>query len=227
MNMRKTFRNWLTENTKLKEGTIVKYVNAIKQFEIEPTIIKQYGDIYNIRSIDSLIDIETLYLKNKENYRKNSDGNNMYTVAFHHYIDYIKFINEEDVVENILDNLNDDKLDVIKIFDESSKKIYTHIRNERDQGIIKKAKLRMLKKHGYLFCEKCGFNEMNNEKYGNEIIEGHHMLPVSKLNKNNVKNNTIDNIILLCPMCHKKLHIFMKINNRHELSKTEIEEISI
>jgi 5-methylcytosine-specific restriction endonuclease McrA len=53
--------------------------------------------------------------------------------------------------------------------------------------------------YGYLYCEKCGENEMNN------ILSRHHIFFRSEKPKHPNLHHK-DNIILVCEKCHRKFH---------------------
>lgn len=53
-------------------------------------------------------------------------------------------------------------------------------------------------------CSKCGF-EGYNSKTGNTILQVHHI-------DGNSKNNTKDNIEIICPNCHAMTETFMALN---------------
>ncbi len=95
-----------------------------------------------------------------------------------------------------------------------------HIFRERNQELIKKAKLRFKGKHnGKLFCEVCGFNF--SEKYGQlgeDFIEAHHIKPVSEMKDGEETN--IEDIIMLCSNCHSMIH-----RKRPWLTKDKLKEL--
>jgi putative restriction endonuclease len=67
-------------------------------------------------------------------------------------------------------------------FEEGKRKLKQHIVRERNPQVIKVAKQHFKEKNGRLFCEVCDFDFY--EKYGEvgeDFIEGHHTIPVSKL----------------------------------------------
>jgi hypothetical protein len=110
---------------------------------------------------------------------------------------------------NGFEMMADIDLDTIssKPVNEGQKKLVTHIIRERKSKLIRLAKTKTRKQYGHLFCELCDFNLKNDRKYGDAIIEGHHLIPISELE--NVDDNTIANIALLCPNCHQMIHRYM------------------
>ncbi|PEZ01347.1 HNH endonuclease [Bacillus sp. AFS018417] len=90
-------------------------------------------------------------------------------------------------------------------FPEGKEKERLHKYKERNPRVLKRAKENFKKENGKLYCEVCGFDFQ--EKYGElgqDFIEGHHVIPVSELNENDVTN--INDILMVCSNCHRMLH---------------------
>lgn len=102
--------------------------------------------------------------------------------------------------ENV--NLTEDDIG----YPEGKKALRQHICRERNPAVIAKAKALFKQKHnGKLYCEACGFSFDNvYGKLGENFIEGHHKIPISKLQSGS-KTNPKD-IIMLCSNCHKMIH---------------------
>ncbi len=80
-----------------------------------------------------------------------------------------------------------------------------HSERERDSKIIKVAKQRRVSMCGRLDCDICGFNF--KDKYGErgaDIIEGHHIKPVSQMGENEITK--VEDIALICSNCHRIIH---------------------
>ncbi|CAK7021852.1 HNH endonuclease [uncultured Phascolarctobacterium sp.] len=80
-----------------------------------------------------------------------------------------------------------------------------HKEIERNPKVIKKAKELFKNRFGKVFCEICGFdfNAVYGER-GKDFIEGHHKKFVSKMRPGEITR--IDDIVLVCPNCHRMLH---------------------
>ena len=80
-----------------------------------------------------------------------------------------------------------------------------HRLRERNQAVIKMAKIQFKKKHKKLCCQVCGFDfHSKYGKIGLDFIEGHHTMPLSEI-KGVVKTKVKD-IALVCSNCHRMLH---------------------
>lgn len=53
------------------------------------------------------------------------------------------------------------------------------------------------------FCQLCGAPAPFSDAAGNPYLETHHILPLHKGGY-----DAIDNVVALCPNCHKKMHLF-------------------
>jgi predicted HNH restriction endonuclease len=101
-----------------------------------------------------------------------------------------------------------DKQDVATTFPhgfEGDKKYVLHLSIERDRKLRDKKISIFLEKHGKLFCELCGFRFVENYPFlSQDIIEVHHVVPLSTLNKSTLV--TTEDLILLCANCHLAVH---------------------
>lgn len=80
-----------------------------------------------------------------------------------------------------------------------------HKYKERNRSIIKKKKESYLKKYGKLNCEICGFDFVSvYGEIGAGFIECHHKKALSELTEET--ETTLNDLILVCPNCHRMLH---------------------
>jgi len=107
---------------------------------------------------------------------------------------------------------------------EGQSKLATHMRYERNSGLIKKIKQNALKSNPMLNCEVCDFSFY--EKYGElgkGFIEAHHLSP---LNKTRERKTTAKDIALLCSNCHKMIHRGISVIAENELMTiTELKKL--
>ncbi|MBL4712222.1 MAG: HNH endonuclease [Gammaproteobacteria bacterium] len=84
---------------------------------------------------------------------------------------------------------------------EGSKKYVTHLMAERNSAIVKE-----VKQSREWVCDIC--NTIFKDTYGVKYIEAHHKIPISTYSsQHEVK---VDDFTLLCPNCHKAVHIYMR-----------------
>ena len=100
------------------------------------------------------------------------------------------------------------------LYEEGGRHYVTHLMAERNQGVVK-----AVKHISPWSCDICalGFST----RYGVDYIEAHHKVPISTYSSSYVVN--ISDFVLLCPNCHKAVHIYMKQENlNYEQIKTQL-----
>lgn len=98
---------------------------------------------------------------------------------------------------------------------EGKELLYLHIRRERNNQVIRKAKEKYFNKHGKYECLLCGFDF--KKEYDEDYIEGHHIIPVSTLKEGD--KTKIEDILLVCANCHRMLHRKKNWKSVEELRK--------
>jgi putative restriction endonuclease len=89
-------------------------------------------------------------------------------------------------------------------FIEGGRRYVTHLMAERNKDVVK-----IVKESNSWECEICGINFQN--KYGVSYIEAHHKVPISTYSARCIVKP--QNFVLLCPNCHKAIHLYMKDND--------------
>lgn len=151
----------------------------------------------------------------------NYSGKGMSAYSKADYSIFMEFINNKkelakiaSIIKNIVQNTSLN-VEIYKIEDEETEcnfeakeglTIYKlHKYKERNRNIVKKKKETYLKKHGILNCEICGFNFVS--VYGNlgkDFIECHHIKELANLETETITK--LEDLLLVCPNCHKMLH---------------------
>ena len=98
------------------------------------------------------------------------------------------------------------------LFQEGDRKYVTHLMAERSKGVV-----RALKSVESWLCDICG--EDFFLRYGVKYIEAHHKVPISTYSASYVVS--LSDFALLCPNCHKAVHIYMK-KSGYEYPKIKI-----
>ena len=88
-----------------------------------------------------------------------------------------------------------------EIYREGGRKYVTHLMVERSRRLVA-----FLKKNSEQICEICGLDYAG--RYGVEYIEAHHKVPISTFTSEHIVKP--EHLALLCPNCHKAVHIIMK-----------------
>lgn len=85
----------------------------------------------------------------------------------------------------------------------------------RNSSLVKDYKEYLRKKqNGKIYCEICGQWEQVEE-----MLEVHHKVKITDYEKQNKEYSTFDDVILLCPNCHKLIHIFGSIEDIKKYGK--------
>jgi 5-methylcytosine-specific restriction protein A len=93
----------------------------------------------------------------------------------------------------------------VTVFPEGKEIERKHKLRERNQAVVKIAKVQFKRKNGKLFCQVCNFDFFKTYGLrGMDYIEAHHVLPLSKLNNKSVTK--VSDIALVCSNCHRMLH---------------------
>ena len=81
-----------------------------------------------------------------------------------------------------------------------------HLSRERNRYLVHEKKSQALKLDRELRCEACAttMTELYGE-IGQDYIECHHILPLSKYGKEGASTR-LDDLALVCPNCHRMLH---------------------
>lgn len=88
---------------------------------------------------------------------------------------------------------------------EGERKLELHKSIERDKALRNKKLIEYLTTNEKLSCELCSFNFIANFPFlKKDIIEVHHITPLSKLNQNTVTK--LHDLMLLCSNCHFAIH---------------------
>lgn len=88
-------------------------------------------------------------------------------------------------------------------FIEGDRRMVQHLEVERSKDAVELLKSGTTNRDsaGFIICEAC--STAPGAKYGCEIIEAHHKVPVSQAG---IKNVSINDFVLLCPNCHRSVH---------------------
>jgi putative restriction endonuclease len=109
-----------------------------------------------------------------------------------------KFVVLHRTGNSIIDiSVSQDKL----IFQEGEKKYAMHLIAERNKNVVNS-----LKNSQIWICDIC--NEDFFTRYGVKYVEAHHKIPMSTYSSSYVIS--FSDFALLCPNCHKAVHIYMK-----------------
>ncbi len=93
-----------------------------------------------------------------------------------------------------------------EIFIEGKKSRVTHLKIERSP-LLRKV---FLQKNPEPICNMCETHMTERYPWTKYLIEMHHILPLSSTIGISTKGTSIDDLIGLCPSCHKSVHLYYK-----------------
>jgi hypothetical protein len=92
-----------------------------------------------------------------------------------------------------------------KKFREGRQMMVAHLQKERNEALIKQVKAGRP-----WVCEVCSLDF--GAKYGIRYVEAHHKEPLQKATSE--RHSTVDDIVLVCPNCHRAVHKYMALNDK-------------
>ena len=95
-------------------------------------------------------------------------------------------------------------------FGEGRRVFGTHGKLERSPLVRKM----FFKTHPELVCDACGIQTKIVYPWTENILELHHVLPLSATINVNGVTTTLDDMVPLCPNCHKSIHVYYRIKLR-------------
>ena len=114
------------------------------------------------------------------------------------YISIYKY----DFIKQIVDNMSYEDMFFDDEADEIFKKNAINHKIKRDNKLIKQ----VIEMNNY----RCYLNENHitfKTPYYDNYVEGHHIIPISLQDSYEEKLDSIDNLIPLCPICHRAIHL--------------------
>lgn len=164
---------------------------------------------------DSSLSLNNIDLNDCENICKNFVPYKTQIQSSNPVDDFLKITEYTEKNKNFT-KINDDE-DVVSlknfIYKEGMKVFKKHFIRERNQSIRKI----FIKKNPQPICDICGKNMHVIYPWTNNMLEIHHIYPLSSTEKS--MNTSIDDVVGLCPSCHRALHLYYK-KYLEEMGKT-------
>ncbi|MCI9978109.1 hypothetical protein JY742_18435 [Clostridioides difficile] len=199
MNNREKFVEWMINNSGRSKNTINKYASAIATMSRELT--GQSIDIYKVMDSMEIDKIKEQYLEIDHLREKDERGNRMYTSSLIWYKKYL----EEDQNINTLVKDNSDEYSIV--YEKKAKGEFTTSEGtkqwKRDRAIVDRSiefsnnKCEYDDEHEYFISNKSGKN----------YVEGHHLIPMKYQDDFEYSLDVEANVVSLCVVCHKILHL--------------------
>ncbi len=109
------------------------------------------------------------------------------------------------------------------VFTEGKRLRMTHLRTERSP-LIRTALFNHLPQPH--LCDVCGRNMRSIYPWTENILEVHHLLPLSSAIQVGERSTSLDDVVPACPNCHRSVHIYYKryLNGRNQSDFVSKEE---
>lgn len=92
----------------------------------------------------------------------------------------------------------------------------THIRAERN-GALRRAFLdRLLRSRSPILCDVCAADLLHRYPWAAILLEVHHLLPLGSTIRVAPSGTSFDDLVAICPNCHRAVHAFYTIFLRQE-----------
>lgn len=183
-----------SDGSKLSESSVAHYADESMRF-INNIIrkISDYSSIYEIDSVEELLEINQKLLLDESFSSTNKRGNNMYSAALNRYIRYAEGAMFEGKKNLLLD------------FPEKPK--YT-VPSQTAES-VKRTRIKVLQAEmaNHYQCEvnpdhKTFIVATSDHQY----CEGHHLIPLAQQRNFDYSLDCFANIVVLCPTCHRMFH---------------------
>lgn len=202
VNNREKFIEWMINNSGRSKNTINKYASAIATMSRELTEHSTINiDIYKVVDSIEIHRIKEQYLEIDELREKDERGNRMYTSSLIWYQKYL----EEDKKLNTLVKDNSNEYSIV--YEKKVKGEFTISEGtkqwKRDRAVVDRSiefsnnKCEYDDKHEYFISNKSGKN----------YVEGHHLIPMKYQDNFEYSLDVEANVVSLCVVCHKILHL--------------------
>ncbi|MBK5201147.1 MAG: HNH endonuclease [Spirochaetaceae bacterium] len=190
------FIKYCTHIRGVKNSTAKHYCDSINTISRELSNLGIYDvdHLYEIDSLERLLEIKDLLANNKEFTELNKKGHQMYSAGLNRYLEFAK---GEDITSEKVLSLIDTPVDI-----KPQMIINERIGAKRDRIIVNQ----VMHAEGYL-CEidihhKTFVAKSTNRPY----MEAHHLIPLSLQYNVNKSLDVYANLVVLCPTCHRLLH---------------------
>lgn len=201
LNNREKFVQYMENNSGRSKSTINKYASAIATMSRE---LIEYGarsvDIYNVVDSTEIDKIKEQYLAIDDLRAKDERGNRMYTSSL---IWYKKYLEELDLTDLVKDTENE----YLIVYGKKVKGEFTISEGtkqwKRDRSVVDRSiefsnnKCEYDNKHEYFISNKSRKN----------YVEGHHLIPMKYQDNFEYSLDVEANVVSLCVVCHKILHL--------------------
>ena len=178
---------------------IKRQVREMLIFISQISFLKWYGNVLfldvmpaDIKAIEALEGITTPIIKQ----RNRSPSDEILTIGM---------TDAPKIVTPVLVATRDSSTDVV--FTEGKRVRVEHVRTERSPRLRKMFFASMPEPH---LCDMCGLNPKRRYPWTENILEIHHILPLTSPLTITLQGTSFDDVVGVCPNCHRSVHAYYK-----------------
>lgn len=216
--LKEYYAKYLKDVRKVKDSTVKHYFDAlsyISRYLKEKNLLKR--DIYEVMDLKELAALKEILYKDPDFINLNRLGHQMYSAGLNNYFRFAsgEFIEQENVVAREMDI----PMTPNALTDTPGNPSGTYM-----------AKSKHWKRSSILRRQALAFAHYTCELYPDHVtflaqstyrpyMEGHHIIPMSMQASFDHSLDVYANIICLCPICHRKIHLGIKEDRKDMLKE--------
>lgn len=212
------YAKYLKEVRKVRGSTVKHYFDALKyisRYLKEKNLLKR--DIYEVMDLQELASLREILYKDPDFMAFNKQGHQMYSAGLNNYFRFAsgEFIEQENVDAKEMDM----PLEKTGFNDTPEKPSLSYIATSKHwkrSSILRRQTLAFAHYTCELHPEHKTFLAQSTHK---PYMEGHHIIPMVMQPSFDHSLDVYANLICLCPICHRKIHLGLKEERKDMLKE--------
>lgn len=203
-NIHEYFRRYIVDVIGNSENTYYKYKRGLKrisEYMKEMGLVKD--SIYELGSIEQLDFAWEMLNKNADFVGLDTRGHRMYSAGYRHYHKF--------AVGEIFGRLTEREIVKMDTPVVCEKPVVMEYKIWKRSGILRTQTVELA---GYQCEIDHGHNTFVAESTNKQYMEAHHIIPLQHQEKFKNSLDVYANLISLCPICHRKIHLGLRDDRR-------------
>lgn len=216
--LKEYYAKYLKDVRKVKDPTVKHYFDAlsyISRYLKEKNLLKR--DIYEVMDLKELAALKEILYKDPDFINLNRLGHQMYSAGLNNYFRFAsgEFIEQENVVAREMDI----PMTPNALTDTPGNPSGTYMAKSKHwkrSSILRRQALAFAHYTCELYPDHVTFLAQSTHR---PYMEGHHIIPMSMQASFDHSLDVYANIICLCPICHRKIHLGIKEDRKDMLKE--------
>jgi len=216
--LKEYYAKYLKDVRKVKDSTVKHYFDAlsyISRYLKEKNLLKR--DIYEVMDLQELASLREILYKDPDFMAFNKQGHQMYSAGLNNYFRFAcgEFIEQENVDAKEMDM----PLEKAGFNDTPEKPSLSYIaasKHWKRSSILRRQTLAFAHYTCELHPEHKTFLAQSTHK---PYMEGHHIIPMVMQPSFDHSLDVYANLICLCPICHRQIHLGLKEERKDMLKE--------